>query len=184
MKKKLVIGMLLAVTCLGVVGCDNDIESQRTIAKQEKQKTQTKDEKKEENKPTVGTPSTLEIMQYGIDDEVTTKDNIIITVKGIELVQDTSVNQDLAMYLLKYTATSPKDTFKLSKDDFTLSYADRKTANITGGTEFEAPGIMIANGEIQFTVPKDTKTVSLSYKNDGSAIWNLELPDLSTVSTA
>lgn len=117
-------------------------------------------------------------MQFGLGETVETKDDLKITLNSIEVIEDDGLHSDSVMYSLDITIEALSehkdieagellvgDEAKVS--DETVSFKDNKVQNI----------------KLKFCIGKDIKITTFTYTGDANKLWNIELPDLSTVST-
>lgn len=168
MRKKLVLLLLAGVVILGVSACGKE-----DTKKEKAEQTVDKTDEQQENQI-----STMEIIQFGLGETVETKDDLKITLNSIEVIEDDELHSDSVMYSLDITIEALSehkdieagellvgDEAKVS--DETVSFKDNKVQNI----------------KLKFCIGKDIKITTFTYTGDASKLWNIELPDLSTVST-
>lgn len=124
-------------------------------------------------------PSTLEIMQYDVGDVVETKDGLKITLNGITALQDKDVHKGNQMYSIDMTVEAVEKHDDLGAGAFLVSnegYVSDRDISFKDKSKHEI--------SLNFCVSKDLKDITFTYTGDMSVLWDVHLPELSTVSTA
>lgn len=158
MMKKVVLTLLACTLVLGVSACGKEEQVSEKTNAESNQDSQI---------------STLEIMQYDLGDNVETKDELKITLHTVKAEVDGTYTLNMDIESLSNHKDIKADAFLvdnatvLSKE--TVSFKDDNKQSV----------------KLNFRMNDEaTKTTTFTYTGDSNKIWNLELPDLSTVSTA